>query len=573
MVQMASPWKHPKTGIYYLYRQVPQALQAEMGKRFHKESLRTREPGEAARLFPAANARLQLEIDAAVARVAASAAKDEISPKRAAAVVDRYLLKKPVYHHLWPTVPGTWWLEDVIHRKLGTPGGVTLPNERQEDYAERMLELRGMRLVGDTWLATLMDYSSEVWMPLSRMVLDPLFESAEPPVVRSAGNERALMDAYNVRVREDTLRLHAAVDAPQRAGSRPRARPDMRFRELLESWAAVRKPTPQSLAEATGAIEDLVAYVGDITVETMTSDMLMDYRDEAARLPAIMPRADRRLPFPERVAKHAGTEAARVSGPTLKKRTGSVQAMLGFAHQQRWISSNAGVGIRVEGYSRKSGKRRSFLDGELATLFQSEMFTKPGNLLERQTMVSDATLYWLFVLGCTSGARLEEVGQARVADVKTDAGVTYIDIDDAESAAPKKGLGLQPKSIKNEGSRRVVPIHAHAFSLGFDRYVAALRSHGQDLLFPDLRPNRYGKVTQNASQRANRVINTVVGPDPRLVFHSLRHKFKDEGRDADVQDSMLDQICGHEPASVGGRYGSGAALRSLKRNLLISTES
>ena len=30
---------------------------------------------------------------------------------------------------------------------------------------------------------------------------------------------------------------------------------------------------------------------------------------------------------------------------------------------------------------------------------------------------------------------------------------------------------------------------------------------------------------------------------------------------------MLDQLCGHVPATVGGRYGEGADLQALKRSL------
>jgi hypothetical protein len=113
----------------------------------------------------------------------------------------------------------------------------------------------------------------------------------------------------------------------------------------------------------------------------------------------------------------------------------------------------------------------------------------------------------------------------------------------------------------------VVPIHYHVIKLGFEAYCAELEKHGQEMLFPDLRANQFGKFTKEASRRANRHINNVVSKDARLVFHSLRHKFKDEGRDAGVQDTVLDQITGHSPAKVGARYGEGAALKSLKRNL------
>ena len=40
MVHMATPWKHPKTGIYYLNRQISLPLRTEFGGRVHwKESL------------------------------------------------------------------------------------------------------------------------------------------------------------------------------------------------------------------------------------------------------------------------------------------------------------------------------------------------------------------------------------------------------------------------------------------------------------------------------------------------------------------------------------------------------
>lgn len=296
---------------------------------------------------------------------------------------------------------------------------------------------------------------------------------------------------------------------------------------------------------------------------SITSDLLMDYRDEAKRLPASMPREDRALPFRERLARHAASGTPRVSPTTLKKRIGSIQALLSFAHQERWIEQNVGTGIRITGFTRAARGRRSFLPGELGQLFASDLFLRPDLLLTRRTIVGDVTLYWLFLLGLTSGARLEEVGQARVVDVRTDDGILYID----DVADERGDASLPDKSVKTHGSRRIIPIHDHVLALGFGRYVDALRVAGSELLFPDLRPNAFGKLTKEASRRLNRYINAVVSADERLVFHSLRHRFKDEGRAAEVQERILDQLCGHVPATVGGRYGDGADLAALKRSL------
>jgi hypothetical protein len=50
---MVRPWKHPKTGIYWLCKRVPDELQAAVGKREEKFSLKTRDPAEAKRVFAA----------------------------------------------------------------------------------------------------------------------------------------------------------------------------------------------------------------------------------------------------------------------------------------------------------------------------------------------------------------------------------------------------------------------------------------------------------------------------------------------------------------------------------------
>jgi hypothetical protein len=44
---MSRPWKHPKTGIYWLRKGVPEDLRAAVGKREEKFSLKTRDPAEA----------------------------------------------------------------------------------------------------------------------------------------------------------------------------------------------------------------------------------------------------------------------------------------------------------------------------------------------------------------------------------------------------------------------------------------------------------------------------------------------------------------------------------------------
>jgi hypothetical protein len=250
MVQMATPWKHPN-GIYYLRRQVPERLRPEMGgKPVYKESLGTRDPAEAARLFVAANARLQVLMDEAEKRVAAAATLDEISVERATDIVNRFLATWRTDNLFYPyqALELTWWVEEVCVRLHGFNAERYVPSFKS-DPPERKANKRGKLLAGDQWLDFVRDRPRSVWIRVCDQILDPLFKFATPPVKRIAANEFALMDAWNVRVAEDSQRFHDEVDNPPRAASRSRLRPDMRFGELLGLWVKGRGARPQSVHE------------------------------------------------------------------------------------------------------------------------------------------------------------------------------------------------------------------------------------------------------------------------------------------------------------------------------------
>lgn len=73
MVEVASPYKHPETGVYYIQRQIPVAIRAAFGgKQLHKVSLRTSDPHRAMVLFLKANGELENQFEQARARLAAT---------------------------------------------------------------------------------------------------------------------------------------------------------------------------------------------------------------------------------------------------------------------------------------------------------------------------------------------------------------------------------------------------------------------------------------------------------------------------------------------------------------------
>jgi len=131
----------------------------------------------------------------------------------------------------------------------------------------------------------------------------------------------------------------------------------------------------------------------------------------------------------------------------------------------------------MERYRGKRSRRTSFACCSPAAC------SRPPLLWKQDRAAGDMTLYWPFLLGLTTGARLEKIGQAMVANVKTDDAITYIDIDDYAATDD------EDKSIKTGTSRRLVPIHSNLLRLGFDSYLKALIAAGHTRLFPDLISN------------------------------------------------------------------------------------
>jgi hypothetical protein len=134
---------------------------------------------------------------------------------------------------------------------------------------------------------------------------------------------------------------------------------------VFDRWKLVMQPTLQTAHEYEGAARDFVDFLGDIPVEALEQNDLLDYHDEARHLPSTMPKVDRALSFNERLDRHRRSDTARIGAPTLKKRIGGIQALLSFGKGQESISRDEGRDVpgvgytKVERYRGRRSKRTS----------------------------------------------------------------------------------------------------------------------------------------------------------------------------------------------------------------------
>ena len=175
--------------------------------------------------------------------------------------------------------------------------------------------------------------------------------------------------------------------------------------------------------------------------------------------------------------------------------------------------------------------------------------------------------YWLPLMGLYTGARLNELCQLYISDVKvTESGVHYVDFNlDGED---KIDLDGSDKSLKNPSSIRIVALHPHLVELGLPDYVKALSDAGYTRLFPELKRDvvkGYGKPA--GSWFNGRFLGKQLGMprDGMRTFHSFRHTFITALNELEVPPDIQSQLAGHSRGDsiTAARYRKDAEAERL----------
>lgn len=241
--------------------------------------------------------------------------------------------------------------------------------------------------------------------------------------------------------------------------------------------------------------------------------------------------------------------AQPLSSKTKHDRMTYIKSLLKYASQDlELIPKNPWQGLDI---AHKTERRREpWTSAQLATLFGQPLFTNYA-LPKHTWRAGGAAAYWVPLLGLFTGARVGELCQLRVVDIKATEAGPFISInEDAEGA-----------TIKTDAGVRLVPIHPELIRLGFLEYVADVRNAGHTSLWPALRL-RNGKPGGYFSNWFGSFRRNLAPPVPD--FHSFRHTVRTAMTEAGISEAVQDRITGHEVrGSTGTRVYSHpkAALR------------
>jgi integrase len=187
---------------------------------------------------------------------------------------------------------------------------------------------------------------------------------------------------------------------------------------------------------------------------------------------------------------------------------------------------------------RARDQRPAFTNDDLVALFQHPVWT--GATLEKPPRSFDldrpAAAYWVPLIAVFSGMRREEVCGLAVNDVDLTDDVPFFHV--------------QPNSfreLKNEQSKRKIPILPEILRLGFATYVQNCRSTGHGLLFPELQPAAKRALGEQFFDIWIELRDHAL-PAAKVdgkVFHSFRHWVGSTLFDLGVPTGRRADILGH----------------------------
>lgn len=157
--------------------------------------------------------------------------------------------------------------------------------------------------------------------------------------------------------------------------------------------------------------------------------------------------------------------------------------------------------------------------------------------------------YYVAALAAITGARLNEVSQLQVKDVRTtEAGTIYIHINEDDSNLPGK-------SIKNTHSDRCVPLVDGAYGFVLADFMALVEARrnalGDDaMVFDGLRlmKNGYGEQVSKWFNRT--LLPKVIADRDGLAFHSFRHTVATQLKQHGVELAYAQAVLGHSSGSI-----------------------
>ncbi|WP_374452790.1 DUF6538 domain-containing protein [Phenylobacterium sp.] len=363
---------------------------------------------------------------------------------------------------------------------------------------------------------------------------------------------------------------------PQRP-SRPLPAPSVTLQKLHDEWIGAINVSDKERGRLDHQMRRLIEFVGDIPANHLSKDQIRDFMAMVARVPRRKSASLNAMPIRKMIETFEREnamrpEAERISGltaTTVREWYGAFRRMYDYAVAMGRLDDNPFEQLKskfvVKGAA--SVKRRAYTPAEITAIFNMPMFQgfsgdgRAGYREKKGNAVVRDAKYWLPILALFHGGRLSEMAAAplelfRCVKDEANNDLWFFDLTSLIR-------------VKNDGSKRIVPLHPHMIELGWLNYVQARREAGDLWLFPDLNhDSKYGAGHEFSKWWGNWCDKNGF-PDPTITYHSWRHTWKRRARQSPVKEEMHDVLSGHKGTTVSRGYGEGADIEPLARDMAM----
>jgi integrase len=322
-----------------------------------------------------------------------------------------------------------------------------------------------------------------------------------------------------------------------------------------------RQIAPNTKREAKLAVRLFTEWHGNKRLGAITKDDVRSFRGALERRPTRLSAKLRALPLRELLRAHLANFPPPHAN-TVNRLLTMLKAIVSHAEREGLTDdlpafANPFKSVRSTVDQRQELNREPFAAEDLRAIFESPVFASG----HRPAGGAGEAAFWLPVLALLTGARLEELAQLRVSDLRRDpeADTWFLDIGTSGG-----------RTVKTASSRRRVPLHPELERIGLLRYRDLRLGAGPEApLWPDIRSDLSGKRSPPWSKWFGRYLRKTANvTDPAKVFHSFRHTFKRLARDAGLSEELHDALTGHAcGGGVGRGYGMGFGLKALAREI------
>ena len=319
----------------------------------------------------------------------------------------------------------------------------------------------------------------------------------------------------------------------------------------------------RSVKEVEHSLNMMIEEWGDTRIGSITREMGTHFKSHLLKLP----RNRKKNPEYRDKDLHELVEMNikdTISYTTVNKHLQYVSSFYEWSVNHGYATINPFKGMKLKRTVRPRDERDRFTELELKKIFGKDNYihyTNIGDYIHYTNVEKGKyafAYYWVPLIAVFSGMRLGEICPLYLDNVRRIEGHHRkrrwcFDILEEPNRTDKR--------LKNQSSRRVVPIHDILIEqLGFIEFIELLKKKDpkRERLFQELL-YREGNYNKNVSTFFNKRYLPIIGlKTDKKNFHSLRHTVSDHLKQKGVEPHFINELLGHSSGNIDlERYGKG----------------